>query len=157
MTIYLVRHGSAGVRRNGDPTDRERHLDEVGLAQAAAIARHLTGVEPEVTMVRSSAAARCVETVAPLADALGLDVEVDASLFEGTDVEIAWATVERVAADGVTAALCSHGDVIPELIRRARLRGMDTGTASGCKKGSIWALDWDGDRFATASYLAAAR
>lgn len=156
MTVYLVRHGSAGIRRDGDPSDRERHLDPTGDEQAAAIARLLTDVDPPVTVVRSSPAARCVETVQPLAAALGLTIESDATLFEGTDIEVAWRGVEQLARDGVDAVLCSHGDVIPELIHRARLRGMDTGTASGCKKGSIWALKWDGERFATASYVPSA-
>lgn len=154
MTIYLVRHGSAGSRRDGHAGDPARPLDAVGVEQAAAIARHLAAVDPPVTVVRSSPATRCVETVEPLGTALGVAVEGDPTLFEGTDVEVAWDTVEGLARDGVTAVLCSHGDVIPELIHRARLRGMDTGTASGCKKGSIWALEWDGERFTRGAYVA---
>lgn len=159
MTIFLVRHGSAGMRRDGDPLDTERHLDEVGLEQAAAIARHLAGRHGEepITRVLTSPAARCVETVAPTAAELGLTLEPADDLFEGTDVEVAWRLAAGLADQGVSAVLCSHGDVIPELIRRARMRGMDS-TGSGCRKGSIWELRWDGshDRFDLGTYVAAA-
>lgn len=172
MTVFLIRHGSAGTRRNDDPNDLERHLDEVGLVQAERIAAALTGeIEldglagltgvtslaavpaPAVARVLSSPAPRCVETVAPLAAALGVEVIATHALIEGNDVESSWDLLESVARADGDAVLCSHGDIIPELIRRARLRGMSVPGKSGCSKGSIWALSWDGELFDNGVYI----
>ena len=162
MTVFLIRHGSAGTRRNEDPNDLERHLDEVGLVQAERIAAALTGeVEldglagvptPAVARILSSPAPRCVETVVPLAAAVGLDIVETHALIEGNDVETSWELLESVARADGDAVLCSHGDIIPELIRRARLRGMAVPSKSGCSKGSIWALTWGGELFDSGIY-----
>ena len=106
---------------------------------------------------RTFPAARCLETVGPTAAVLGLPVEPSDQLFEGSDVEVTWRLTTALADGDVSAVLCSHGDVIPELIRRARMRGMDA-TGSGCRKGSIWELEWDAanDRFDLGTYVAAA-
>ena len=150
MTIYLVRHASAGTRRGGDPDDINRELDVKGTRQAAALADHLAGTP--LTTIRSSPAPRCVQTVTPLAEQLGLEVETTDGLLEGVSIETAWALLEHTAHAGSHAVLCSHGDVIPELVSRAYNRGMEIPTASGCSKGSIWALDWDGERFHRGTY-----
>lgn len=148
--LYLVRHGSAGVRNDADPADTERHLDAFGLRQAVQIAERLSG--EDITVVLASPAARCVETIEPLASSLGLEVEIDDRLFEGTDVDASWALVEALIDHDEVAVLCSHGDVIPELIRRAKGRGMEVPGKAGCSKGSLWSLEWDGERFATGTY-----
>lgn len=148
--LYLVRHGSAGVRDDADPADNERHLDTVGLRQAVQLAERLSGLE--ITAVVASPAARCVETVELLASSLGLAVDIDARLFEGTDIEESWALVEALIEHDEVAVLCSHGDVIPELVRRAKGRGMEVPGKAGCSKGSLWSLEWDGERFATGTY-----
>lgn len=160
MTVFLIRHGSAGLRNDGDPSDVERHLDDIGTTQAAKVAALLAHGAPEaswsdsnVVRVLSSPAARCVETVEPLAQTLSLPVTTTDVLLEGADLERAWDLVESVALADGDSVLCSHGDLIPELIRRARLRGMAVPTKSGCSKGSIWALSWDGERFDTGSYV----
>lgn len=149
MTVYLVRHGSAGVRDEQNPADNARPLDEVGHAQAAKLTDWL--VHAPITRIVTSPYRRCVETVEPLAAALGLEIELCDSLAERADIEESWAAIEALAS--TTAVACSHGDVIPELIRRAQLRGMHVPSKSGCAKGSVWTLDhWDGKGFATGVY-----
>lgn len=149
MTLYLVRHGSAGSRNNADPSDGKRHLDDKGLRQAMAVRGHLS-VEP-IAQVVSSPLPRCVETVAPLAKALGLEVEIDKRLREGTDIAKVWSFIEKLADKNVV--LCSHGDVIPDVIQRNQTRGMRIGSKEGFAKGSVWALDgWDGTHFAKGNW-----
>lgn len=149
MTLYLVRHGSAGARDDSDPHDDDRPLDPIGHQQAERIRDWLVHEAPVV--VRSSPYRRCVQTVDPLAAALGLDVVVDERLAEGTPIEESWALVEELVT--TTAVLCSHGDVIPELVSRAQRRGMVVPGKSGCSKGSVWALrHWDDRTFATGLY-----
>lgn len=149
MTVYLVRHGSAGSRNGTDPNDTQRHLDPKGRTQAANISRHL-GSEP-IQAVYSSPLPRCVETVAPLASSLDIEVLLDDRLSEGVPVGSAWSLLETVCTDAVV--LCSHGDIIPELIARNQRRGMRICEPSGFSKGSVWELrDWDGDHFTTGSW-----
>lgn len=150
MTIYLVRHGSAGSRNEVDPHDLERRLDDIGHRQAEMLADVLA--DTPIDEVRSSAAPRCVETVGPLAAAHGLDVQTDSALLEGTRIEDSWALVTTLAAAGRDAVLCSHGDVIPEILRRAQLRGMKIPGPSGCSKGSLWTLEWGDGSFNSARY-----
>lgn len=149
MTVYLVRHGSAGVRNNSDPTDRDRPLDETGHLQAEKLSDWLRH-EP-ITRILTSPYERCAQTVQALAKQLGVRVEVDDRLAEGSSVESSWKLLKSVADQ--TIVLCSHGDIIPDLIRRAQMRGMHVPGKSGCAKGSVWTLQhWDGERFATGVY-----
>ena len=151
MAVHLVRHGSAGTRRSDDPADTARHLDPRGRSQAEALA-DLLEARP-VVWVASSPADRCVETVAPLAARLGQPVAVVADLLEGADVDDAWDVLAEAASLDGDAVLCSHGDVIPDLIRRLQLRGMEVPGKAGCSKGSCWTLTgWDGERFARGDY-----
>lgn len=149
MTVYLVRHASAGSRNDADPNDDERPLDQVGHLQADKLAAWLQH-EP-VERILTSPYLRCRQSVEPLAAALGLEVEVSDALAEGTPVERSWKLLAEVADR--TVVLCSHGDVIPDLVRRAQGRGMHVPGKSGCAKGSVWTLQhWDGTGFATGIY-----
>lgn len=150
MTLYLVRHASAGHRNGADPSDRERHLDDSGRAHAELIAKHLR--DEDVDLVISSPFPRCVETVRPLADLLGLDVRTEPRLGEGTDLRDSWQVIESLAS--TDAVLCSHGDVIPDLVSRNQRRGMRVPGKAGFAKASVWTLSrWDGDHFRQGSYL----
>lgn len=149
MTLYLVRHGSAGVRDNSDPHDDDRPLDDTGRQQADLLAEWLSRESPQV--IRTSPYLRCRQTLEPLAAALGLEVVVDDRLAEGTSVERSWSLLHELAE--TPSVLCSHGDVIPELVSRAQRRGMVVPGKRGCSKGSVWALrHWDGATFATGLY-----
>ncbi len=150
VTVYLVRHASAGHRDDSSPLDSERPLDPTGQDQARHLVEMLADVRP--LRVLSSPALRCLQTVAPLAAASGLEVERADALMEGSDLEDSWALLEWAGRQDGDIVLCSHGDVIPELVRRAQLRGMEVPGRSGCSKGSVWELRWDGERFATGRY-----
>lgn len=150
MTVFLVRHASAGHRNDADPDDADRPLDPDGVEQSRRIAKALTGTA--ITRVVSSPAARCTATVAPLTAKLGLDCEVTDDLYEGTPIERSWAVLERAARAKGDVVLCSHGDVIPELVSRAQGRGMEVRGKSGCAKASVWTLQFDGERFTSGSY-----
>ena len=106
----LVRHGSAGDRAHWAGDDRLRPLDEKGRRQAEALVEELQRFT--VLRVVSSPYARCVETVEPLAAALGLEVELDDRLAEGAGD----AAADLLREDGVVA--CTHGDVAHDLLGR---------------------------------------
>ena len=137
MTIFLIRHANAGRRQPGSQ-DRDRPLDDGGLAQAQRIRDHLD--DAGIKQIFSSPARRCLETVQPLATELGITVEVEDALWEGHGIAPAMALLSRVAATGHPVALCSHGDVLPMILDTLAARGVSL-RGVGCAKGSIWRLD----------------
>jgi len=149
MTLYFVRHASAGQRDNSNALDHDRPLDEAGRLQAEKLSDWLRHVP--ITRILCSPFPRCIQTIKPLAHALKLPIELNDALAESADIDQAWKLLTKAASS--TAVICSHGDVIPDLVRRAQLRGLHIPGKSGCAKGSVWTLDhWDGKRFATGVY-----
>lgn len=95
--------------------------------------------DASVDEVRSSPSVRCCETVEALAESHGLEVTVDRSLGEGSDVDECIAAV--LDAGSRTLVLCSHGDLIPKVIRRLVAKGMRTKAPNLSQKGSAWVLE----------------
>jgi phosphohistidine phosphatase SixA len=119
MAIILVRHGSAGKRGAWSHDDRLRPLDARGRKQAKGIAAALA--DRGVDRILSSPYVRCVETVEPLAGALGLEVEERPELAEGAGPSASSALVEELA--GRNAVLCTHGDVVEDLVGEPMKKG----------------------------------
>ena len=136
MTLYLVRHGRAGKRDDGDPLDTQRHLDNKGRRQAIWLADRL--FDRPISAVWSSPLPRCNQTVEPLAVIAGLEVELFDGLAEGADIDTAWAVITQALDHDGDVVLCSHGDIIPDLVRRAQGRGMIVPGRAGFTKGSLW-------------------
>lgn len=101
--------------------------------------------------ILSSSAVRCIETVTPLAAAFDLRVEEEKGLAEGAGLA-ALALVRRLAPEKI--ALCTHGDVIPEiLVALADEDHLDLGPRPRQAKASVWVLEAEGGRFVKAVYL----
>lgn len=139
VTLWLVRHAHAGDRHHWDGDSDERPLSKRGRAQADAVTHRLAH-EP-VDRILSSSTARCIQTVEPLAVKLGLEVEIERALYEGTGGDRALALVDSLA--GANAVLCSHGDVIPNLLRALRGRGLELPGMGACEKASTWTIEFD--------------
>ncbi|MDH3706298.1 MAG: histidine phosphatase family protein [Acidimicrobiia bacterium] len=148
MTIYLVRHAAAGDRYRWSGDDLERPLDERGRAQAQAIADFFTG--RPISRLISSRAVRCTQTLAPLAHRLGLDIEPTPALLEGASGDEA-AELVRSLTDTDTV-LCSHGDVLPAVVRSLTVDGMRIVGGRGCEKGSVWELEVQGHDIVSGAY-----
>lgn len=114
MTSVLLRHASAGHRTRWDGHDVARPLDDRGRRQAFELVELL---RPYVRRIVSSPYVRCVETVEPLAAALGVPVEEDERLAEGADGSAS----ELLSEDGVVC--CTHGDVVEALVGRGLKKG----------------------------------
>jgi phosphohistidine phosphatase SixA len=138
MRLFVVRHVKAGERSRWRGADERRPASKNGHRQAIALADRLEA--DGVSALISSPALRCVQTVEPLADRLGLKIEIDERLAEGSPFEHALAVV-RDAPD--RALLCSHGDVITDLIEAMTRRGMELTTAPDWRKATLWVLDGD--------------
>lgn len=150
MPLYLVRHAKAGSRRHWDGPDHGRPLSDRGRHQAAGLVDLL--VDRSVTAILSSSFVRCVETVQPLADKLGLPVDHAPALTEGAATEEAVGLVRGLA--GTTAVLCSHGDVIPAILDAlVAADGLPLPPDYPYQKGSTWELEERGGKWVEARYL----
>ena len=157
MSLVLVRHAQAGSRSDFDGEDLLRPLTGRGRHQAADIAGtvlHQAG--SSIAVIRTSPYRRCIETVAPLSAALGVNIVVDAMLAEGP-TDTARSEVRRIA-DRIRhdhVVWCSHGDIIPAVLEMLAVQdGLDLGRDARVQKGSIWVLDVDDDgRFDRAVYV----
>ena len=141
MPIYVIRHAKAGSRREWTEPDELRPLSKSGRRQALALRDALAG--HPIPVLLSSPYVRCVQTLEPLAAALGLTVQAEDVLAEGTPFEPALALVANLPEHAV---LCSHGDVIPELIAALHRRGMELDTEPDWRKASTWVLHREGDQ-----------
>lgn len=148
-TLFLLRHGAAGDRGSWEGDDRDRPLTAKGDAQAKAIVDRLRyrGVEAIFT----SPYVRCLQTVQPLAEELGLSVQVEDLLAEGEGGKKVREFVKSLI--GRNAVLSSHGDVIPALLDWMIKRGMTLNSTFDCKKGSLWEVDVRSGEFHKAVYV----
>ncbi len=161
-SIELVRHAVAHGRDRwwGRP-DRDRPLDDRGSAQARALAQVLPSASSApIAALYSSPFTRCVQTLEPLAEALGLEIRPADALAEATlmpdlgdDGWTASAWLGGRAAgllDRLVAAFpkqrivaCTHGDVLPATV--AVLAGRDGLDVSSVRvrKAARLTLDFD--------------
>jgi phosphohistidine phosphatase SixA len=149
-TVLLVRHAAAGTQADFGGPDDVRPLDQAGRRQAAALAATLPVYRPQ--RVLAAPLARCVDTVRPLADRLGVQLEPDAAAAEAENDPKASALVQlltELASTGTTTVVCSQGGAIPAAV--AALTGQ---TGVPARKGSLWALSFDGRAVVDAAYTA---
>lgn len=148
MTILLVRHAHAGSRGSWVADDRLRPLSATGKGQADGLLEQFAG--RPVDRIVSSPFLRCVQTVEPLGAERGVPVEQTEDLAEG----YADRALDLVRALRSTAAvLCTHGDIIPAVLRAIDNDGGDIQGEWRWAKGSTWVLDADGSKIVTARYL----
>ena len=136
MTIFLVRHAHAGKRSDWKGDDTSRPISERGNSQTAAITELLS--DRSVRRVVSSPYLRCVQTVGPIAAAAGVEVEIDDRLAEGAGAGAALELLLSLDSDHGVA--CSHGDLIPALLRRLVSMGMEIEGPLLDQKGSVWTI-----------------
>lgn len=117
FAIITVRHGKAVAPSAWDGPDSTRPLMHRGSDQAAAIARGIAAFAPQ--RIISSTAARCLATVEPLSRLTQLPVKATALIsqdaYEAGEEQVAEVVARRLKKQ-VSAVLCSHGPVIPEII-----------------------------------------
>ncbi|HEU4427042.1 MAG TPA: NUDIX hydrolase [Pilimelia sp.] len=140
--VLLVRHGYAGERDEWSGPDAVRPLDDVGLAQAYALADLLMIFGPRRLV--SATPDRCQQTLAPLAAATGLPVDLAEAFDEAAPSEAAASGLLRLALDGrEPVVVCSQGKLIPRLLE---LISPEPGRDFATPKGTGWLLAFAGDR-----------
>jgi 8-oxo-(d)GTP phosphatase len=153
--VLLVRHARAVARNEWQEDDALRPLDECGWAQADDLVRLLAHFDP--TIVASPDLLRCQQTVEPLAASLGLEVRSEALLsaegYLGDEPE-AVTLARSLGGEDDRVVLCSQGEVIPDLLFRLAVEDdVDLPQPAATRKGSVWALEFQGTRVVAAEYF----
>jgi 8-oxo-(d)GTP phosphatase len=142
FALIALRHGKATPPNSWAGPDSTRPLTERGVKQAATDVPTIEAWRPR--RIVTSTAVRCVSTVAPLAAATGIRPKHEPGISQEA-FEEGTATVREVVGKRVrsrkTAVLCSHGPVLPEILREIALA---TGTVPGSYLSSASDLETGG-------------
>lgn len=142
-TLYLVRHAKAGERARWNGDDRLRPLSGKGRRQAVALCDRLyplVSASPGAVLL-SSPYIRCMQTLEPLAARLHGTVNPNDHLLEGNGREGALELVETLPHGSV---MCSHGDIIPDVMTALERRSAQIVSTPDWRKGSVWVLTRSG-------------
>ena len=134
--IYLVRHAKAGSRRAWKGDDEQRPLSKGGRTQARRLAKRLAPLG--VDRILTSPDVRCRETVEPLAERTDVTLEVSDALAEGASLADSLRLVEKVLTEDT--ALCTHGDVLGNILMHYSHLGLELGD-DRIEKASVWVLE----------------
>lgn len=153
-SVLLVRHASAGSRSEWKGADRDRPLDETGHRQAGELVRLLSRFDVQELVAADYM--RCVQTLEPLGKSVGLPIRQEPLLseegFAGREEE-AVKSIRELGTNGDSVAACSQRQVMPDLLERlAAEDGVELPRVRS-KKGSVWALSFDGRRLCGAEYF----
>lgn len=153
-TLLLVRHAKAGRSDRYVGDDDLRPLEKAGRAQARALAPNLLAFG--AAEIISAPPSRCVQTVTPLAEKLGVDIELE-PLFSESGYAAAPDAARKRARDLVSTesvrVISSQGKVIPDLLEWwAAEDGVSLPPARN-RKGSVWVLSFHGGRLVAADHL----
>jgi len=151
MSFYVIRHAKAGSRGHWTGDDRIRPLKEKGRKQADELVKTLA--KYRISSVYSSPYLRCVQTGEPLAKARKLEVQKTASLAEGRGLEGLSKFFRDPKLDG--AALCTHGDIVWELVEDLVHRRLVKPGEGGYDKASTWVIDVEDGEPVKARYIPA--
>mgnify|MGYP000028692002 CR=1 FL=1 len=148
-TLVMIRHG----QRDNSRRELDNGLDDKGREQAKALKhffqKRFSDVDPEKALwLASSPKLRCIETLAPIAKALGRSVDSHPGLDEQAMRESGTAFADRVQAflkewnrsKVPLTVISSHGDWLP--LAAYSLLGLHLDV----KKGSWLEIEWDSQR-----------
>ena len=151
MAVYVVRHAKAGDREEWQGDDRLRPLTKPGRRQAEALVELLH--DKPIDCILSSPYVRCVQSVEPLAKDRNLPVEPSSELEEGAGGESIISLMNRNPDKDIV--LCTHGDLVEELLERLIDQGVVSRRHASNEKGGIWVLEGDAGTVTRATYLPA--
>jgi len=110
--LVVLRHAKALPRRQWHRKDRRRPLAEQGVRDAQRLVPLLAAYG--IRTVVSSDSSRCVQTVAPYAEAAGVEVVLDRGLSqEDAGPERVARRVAKVVGNRKPTVVCTHRPVLP--------------------------------------------
>lgn len=133
--LVIVRH----AHRDTSDRDLDNGLSEKGRRQAKQISDYLLKTKLKEALILSSPKARCVETLEPFSKKISETLEIEPLLDEQGSSEsqkIFFLRLHQLVellleSKEKTIVICSHGDVIPSLIK------ILTGEDADLKKGGL--------------------
>ncbi|NEW53552.1 NUDIX hydrolase [Nocardia cyriacigeorgica] len=153
-TLLVVRHAKAGRRDRFSGPDDQRPLERAGRRQSAALVPNLRAFG--ASEIVSADPLRCMQTVAPLAEELGVEIGIEPLLSESgyaADPEQARERARSLVSDTAVRVLCSQGEVIPDLMRWWSDRDGVTLPPARNRKGSVWVLSFVAGQLVAADHL----
>ena len=104
----------------------------------------------DVRYIVSADNLRCVQTVQPLSESIGVQIADESAVSEdgyGGNEQQAEQLIRELGEDGEAVVVCSQRDVIPDLITRlAKADGIDLPNRPKAKKAAVWSLSFEGPR-----------
>lgn len=156
-TVLLARHAKAGSRRQWEADDDLRPLSGTGREQVRQLTTFLALFGPDRLV--SAPPVRCRDTIAPLAETLGLPVAVEPLVGENSywpAREDGLARLRQLASRPGVTLVSSQGGVIPDVVA-AMLEtspldlGIDPDSIAS-RKASTWVLGFNGSELRSADY-----
>ncbi|MDF3313416.1 histidine phosphatase family protein [Rhodococcus sp. T2V] len=148
--FVLVRHAHAGEKKSWHGPDADRPLSTLGYWQARGLVAALDGIE--LRALFASPAARCHQTLLPLAAARGLRIDDHPLLGVDASPDELLTVLSAPEVDGVV--FCTHGEVLDNLAEPARSRGaVWVPPAASTAKGGAWIVDRRDGPAPTLQYL----
>jgi 8-oxo-dGTP diphosphatase len=148
--VHLIRHAKAKNRLEWREPDDVRPLTKRGRREALAIAERLQQDPP--SRLVSSPYARCIQTLEPLALALGLPIETTDALAEGAEGAAALELVFSLSG-GARVACCTHGDVVYEVARAVAASGVPLDGPLDAPVASAWILEIEDAQVVSARFV----
>jgi 8-oxo-dGTP diphosphatase len=153
--VVILRHASAGEKRDWPDDDALRPLDARGRREARLLAGPLGAFGP-VRLV-SSATARCLETLLPYALGAGAEVATDPAFTVGlTDPDRARDRLAELVCGRTPVVVCTHGEIVADLVTELCQRlGEKVPDDPSLRKGGFWVAHLTLDESGTPAGIAA--
>ena len=147
--LLLVRHAHAGDKTRWQGPDRLRPLSLAGQAEAAGLVVRLEDFP--IWRILTSPTLRCQQTVEPLARDRRLRIEPEQAF--GVDADLGRVLALLEAPRLQDTVVCTHGEVIGQVLTRLVADGLAVDQPLAWPKGSTWLLYGANRRFTHARYL----
>jgi phosphohistidine phosphatase SixA len=147
--LLLVRHAHAGDKHHWQGPDSLRPLSTAGQSEAAGLLVRLE--DYPVGRILSSPTIRCQQTVQLLALDRHLRIEPLPALGVAADLVVVLGLLEDLQAED--AVVCTHGEVIGQVLARLVIDGLAIDQPLAWPKGSTWLLDGLDGQFTVGRYL----
>jgi phosphohistidine phosphatase len=144
MTIYFLRHASAGKKYVNPRRDEKRPLDESGSLQARYVGRLLANMDIQVDQIVSSPLKRALQTASLVANELAFEtgIQIDAALRPESEYEQFQELLARYSRLE-TIMVVGHNPSLNEFLSKT-ISSTSGATHVNFKKGSVARVEMSG-------------